>query len=39
MSEVPISLPVILVSSVKQEPNDSYNSDRTRDAFTFQLPK
>lgn len=39
MSEVPVLVPVILVFSVKQEINDSYNSDWRRDAFAFQLAK
>jgi len=36
---MPISVPVISVFSVKQELNDCYNSNQTRDAFTFQLAK
>lgn len=37
MSEIPIPVPVILVFSVNQGHNDYYNSNWTRDTFTFQL--
>lgn len=33
MSEVPVSVPVILVFFVNQELNGSYNSDQTSTAF------
>lgn len=35
MSEVPVSVPVILVFSVNQELNGSYNSDHAFNIFLF----